>query len=958
VVDVESRTPAARAAERQISAVVVRAVLGYVERTLGEAAVDAVVDASGVGASAAELTDPQRWATRDEIVALATAAAAACRDGDFGRRIGEQIVRNHIVEGVAAFIARSGTIAAAIPGLANSGTKMALSRRLDVVELEQGRAVIEARFADPADAHPIICGILPGYYPALPALFETSGAVVESTCQCRGDDACRYEITWDPEPSEATDASAIVGVEDLGLADVLIERFEQLQETASELAAAEDVPTVLARIMQRAAVAVQAPKYLLAVRTAPGEDLLIQQEGWADDVAREVALRMERGEVRPNELVVPVASAGRQYGLLAAVFVERTEVTAIERRLFAAYARPAASALEAAASLEAARRDRDTATALLELARALGEVTTQEEVVETLRDVVPRVVGADHSWIWLWDPEAERLDLAATSATTPSAAPSSLDGSLVPELRDATASPRPMVMYAADETEPPIIRRYLEAAGVVWASVVPVAARGDFLGFISAGFGRGSGVEHDADLVRRLQGIAGQAAAALDNARLLDHIRSQALRDPMTGLPNRPLIEDRANQALRVAARNGGQIGLLFVDLDRFKIVNDTLGHASGDRLICDVASRLAGCLRGSDTLARLGGDEFVVLLPSTSGVSEATAAAGRIVDALREPFDFDGRRLFISCSIGVAVSGHHGETYGELLQHADAAMYEAKAQGRNTYEIRAARTSRGTSQLDLEAQLHLAVDRDELALLYQPQIDFQTMRVVGVEALLRWDHPELGRLGPDAFLPLAEESGTIVELDRWVRETAIAQAAQWARSGHPIRMAVNVSTRDLRRAALCGEIVRLLDGASLPPELLELEITDRVVMSDEALPALLHDFHEIGVRLAIDDFGTGTSVLGRLQRCPVDVLKIDKGFVQTITPATPDAPVVTALLSLAKTLELEVVAEGVETAFQAGMLRRHGCDLAQGYFFSPPAPPEAVEALFAGVPGATPVPG
>jgi EAL domain-containing protein (putative c-di-GMP-specific phosphodiesterase class I) len=293
-----------------------------------------------------------------------------------------------------------------------------------------------------------------------------------------------------------------------------------------------------------------------------------------------------------------------------------------------------------------------------------------------------------------------------------------------------------------------------------------------------------------------------------------------------------------------------------------------------------------------------------------------------------------------------VAVSPHHGTTYSELLQHADAAMYEAKDQGRNTVEIRASRPTTGRNQLDLETDLHRAAERDELVVLYQPQIDFRTMKIVSVESLLRWDHHELGRLAPDAFLPMAEESGLIVELDRWVRDQAAAQAVRWRDAGTPLRVAVNISTRDLRRPTLCAEVGDLLRTYGLEPHLFELEITDRVVMSEEALPAILQDFHDLGVRLAIDDFGTGTSVLGRLQRCPVDVLKIDKGFVQTITASAPDAPVVSALMTLAQRLGMEVVAEGVETAFQGGLLRRLGCHLAQGYFFSPPIDVAALDAL------------
>jgi diguanylate cyclase (GGDEF)-like protein len=929
--------------EREISAAIAAAILGYVERVLGDDGPGRVLAAAGMAADDVDPGDPLRWMSWEETVALADAAAGQCHDPDIGRRVGEEMVRQNVSSGVVSFIRSAGSIAAALPNLANAGSKMAASRRLRVVEVDDVSATLEAEFLDPADAHRFFCGIVLGYYSSLPSMFGTQGAAVEVACQCEGAPACRFRLVWDGEP-----AGGWIDGDDLGRTEVLLERFEQLQDTATDLAAAEDVTTVLSRIVHRAAVAVQAPRYLLAVRPTDGADVRVYQDGWAPDDVEAVTARMERGEVAANELVVPVESGDTHYGILAAAYAEGTEVNEVEHRLLASYARHAAAALRAAAALESARQDRDTASALLGLAHALSEVTSQEDLVTRLAEVVPAVVGADHSWIWMWDDNGKRLELAATSASMPIG--TALEGGAIPGLAEMAADPRPMMLQTANEAEP--VRRHMEAAGVSWGAVVPIAARGTFLGVIAAGFVLArDGEDENGSLVERLRGLASQAAAAIDNARLLDHIRDQALSDPLTGLPNRPLIEDRSNQALRNAARTGRHAGVLFIDLDRFKIVNDTLGHAAGDRLVCLVAERLAGCLRASDTLARLGGDEFVVLLPDLADVPEATAAAQRVVDAMQDPFDFDGRSLYISCSIGVAVSGHHGDTYAELLQHADAAMYEAKAQGRNTFEVRPARPmalgygmrAGGPSQLDLETQLHRAEDRGELVLMYQPQVDFATMRIVAVEALLRWEHPTLGRLGPDAFLPVAEESGVIVGLDRWVRETAFAQAAEWAAIGHPLRMAVNVSTRDLRRPALCDEIEALLASSGLPASSVELEITDRVVMSEDALPQLLRSFSEIGVRLAIDDFGTGTSVIARLQRCPIDVLKIDKSFVQTITPAAPDAPVVSALLQLARSLRLEVVAEGVETAFQAGFLRRAGCSLAQGYFFSPPVPADTV---------------
>lgn len=942
---------------REMAPTLVRVLLRYVERNLGSAAAERVVRRAGLGELEALRADVDgtRWFSRDEVLALAQAGARICQDDDFGRRIGEELVRSNIVDGMLPMLRSSGSVEAALPGFLNAGAKMAMTRRMKLVEASPGNAVIEAAFDPASDAHPFFCGVVNGFYSAMPWIYGACGSIVEISCQCRGDAQCTYLLAWDGEPTSAADGDdavrAIVGSDSVGAADPLLRRFEQLQDMAAALATAEDISTALELVADLSALVVSAPRHVLAVRTSKTDELRVHQQGWADsDEAVAVAHRLDRGEVLPNEIAVPVASDKGHYGVLSAIYSPGSTAGDVERRLLASYAKHAASAIEAAAALESARRDRDTARALLSLSRALGLVTTQAEVIDTLAEILPAVLDSDHVWLWMWNASAARLELAATSFDLPDAdLPTILEAAELPGIQRLALRPEPAFLDVGTERAP--IDRHLVATGTQWGAVVPIQARGDFLGVIVAGYREMLEASDRDDLVDRMEGLAGQAASALDNARLLDRVRDQALRDPMTGLPNRPLIEDRATHALRSAARDGSSVGLLFIDLDRFKIVNDTLGHSAGDRLICRVAERLAESLRGADTLARLGGDEFVVLLPNIDSVETATGVANRIVEGLRAPFDFDGRKLFVSCSVGVAVSGEHGETYGDLLQHADSAMYEAKAHGRNTYEVRAKRADpvdRRRTVLDLEADLHVAAERDELTLLYQPQIDFRTMQIVAVEALLRWDHHELGRLGPDAFLPMAEESGLIVELDRWVRETAVAQAVRWVEQGTPLRVAVNISTRDLHRPTLRDEIGELLLRSGLEPHLLELEITDRVVMSEERLPSLLADFRTLGVRLAIDDFGTGTSVLGRLQRCPVDVLKIDKGFVQTITAANPDAPVVAALMSLAHELGMEVVAEGVETAFQGGLLRRLGGHLAQGYFFSPPVDADAIDDLVA----------
>jgi diguanylate cyclase (GGDEF)-like protein len=472
-------------------------------------------------------------------------------------------------------------------------------------------------------------------------------------------------------------------------------------------------------------------------------------------------------------------------------------------------------------------------------------------------------------------------------------------------------------------------------------------ARGTLLGLIGAGFSHALGHEERTTVLERLIGVGDQAATALDNAHLVDHIRHQALHDALTGLPNRALVEDRFGHALEAARRSPHDLTLLFIDLDRFKNVNDTLGHRAGDEIIREVVRRLQGVTRSCDTLGRLGGDEFVVLITDTPSDADVAEIPERLLGSLREPFSIDGHQLFISCSIGVAVTSSRDACYETLVQWADAAMYEAKARGGNTFAVHAADpTATRRDLLELETALHLALPNEELTVEYQPQVDLRTMQIVSVEALVRWHHPTRGTIGPDDFIPVAEQSGLIVGIDRWVRRTALRQARSWQDLGlPPVRIALNLSTREIRNPSLADDLAAEIAAAGLDPAMVEIEVTERVVMAEEELPTILQALRAIGVRLAIDDFGTGTSVLSRLQRCPVNTLKIDKSFVQEITSVSANA-IVAALVQMARTLDLEIVAEGVETGVQATALQALGCHLAQGFFFSRPATPARIQQL------------
>ena len=447
-----------------------------------------------------------------------------------------------------------------------------------------------------------------------------------------------------------------------------------------------------------------------------------------------------------------------------------------------------------------------------------------------------------------------------------------------------------------------------------------------------------------------LEAIAALAATALDNAALVDQIRDEALHDPLTGLANQLLLTDRLALALEQSRRTLTVTAVLVLDLDRFKKVNDGLGHLAGNDVLRQVAQRLVRQSRAGDTVARLGGDEFVICAPGMRSADEASALAERLVGAFAAPFLIDVRELFVSASIGVAIHPRDGSNPEELLKHADTAMYGAKVRGRNTYQVHIAPASDGHDRLTLEAHLHRAIERNELTLAYQPQIDLATGAIVAVEALARWTDPELGPIGPDHFIPLAEDSGLIVALDTWVLRTACEQAQAWSESGlPPVRMAVNVSGRHFHHARLTESVASVLWQTELDPHRLELEVTESVAVDEEhANRLVLEELRALGVGVAMDDFGTGYSVLSRLRYFPLDRLKIDRAFVSELPGKAGDGAIVVAMIAMAHALGLEVVAEGVETTAQRDFLIQSGCDLGQGYLFARPLTAAAVALLLA----------
>jgi diguanylate cyclase (GGDEF)-like protein/PAS domain S-box-containing protein len=428
------------------------------------------------------------------------------------------------------------------------------------------------------------------------------------------------------------------------------------------------------------------------------------------------------------------------------------------------------------------------------------------------------------------------------------------------------------------------------------------------------------------------------------------HLRYLAERDHLTGLSNRRLLSDQLDQAIAQARRSKGRCGVLLLDLDRFKLINDSLGHDMGDRVLIQVADRLRAGRRGDDTAARVGGDEFAILLPQLTSAHDASAVADRVLAALAEPIHLDSRELIVTASIGVAVWPDDALDPHQLFGCADTAMYRAKAHGRNRVELGAIPADQSAStRLEMGVDLWYALRRGELRLMFQPIVDLRDGRVRAMEALVRWQHPRHGLLQPAAFLAVAEEAGLTKEVDQWVLAQACGQACRWSRGGGRIPVTVNVSAQRFRDAplTLAQDVGLVLERTTLPPELLVLEINERTVIDDpEPVAEQLRQLRKLGVGLALDDFGAGHTSLTHLRRLPIDTLKIDNDLVRGALDDTDDQRILSAVTMLAQILGMRVVAEGVERPDHVTMLRQAGCDRGQGYLFSAPLDAEAADAL------------
>ena len=898
--------------ERAVSVLAVNDVVAYLRAQVAPADLKRAIADAGLQDLVSDVGNGRDWFSYREFRRLLEMCSALLGGADKLRLVTEASLKTAVSVEFHQAIQSLGS-----PEAVYAGTPAMCANTMPILEVsgESGGDnswVMSVALPPEFEPFPELCALMSGYWAVAPAMFGHDLAeVVEETCQRKGAPACRFRARWHDEDAavrrqRATELNA----------HQLESRLTQLQDLVGTLARGDlSVGEVMQRIMVAAMRAIGANQCVIVLDADSTGPSRVLCEGVDQASAAAIAATLGRDDADVGEWhVVDIASAQRRYGRLAIVDANSQQFEDAPR-LVQTYTRLAASFLETQSALESSRRDARTANALLTLSTGLAELATPDEIAIRLARAVPGVTGCDRALVYL---------------------------------RDAPDS-APRLAASHGYSEPPEIDPRAPSVDAAATLIMPMSAEGQTIGWVHVDGDTVSVPTGPTTLRERLGALTAQGSTAISNALLLDQVRHQSLHDTLTGLANRALLLDRVEQALARSRRSRTPTAVLFIDLDGFKNVNDTLGHPAGDQLLRTVASRLLLAVRDADTVARIGGDEFVVLIDGSSMDAGAELVAERLLAVLAEAFDLGplaGGAVALSASIGVAIGEE--QSPGELLRDADIALYGAKAAGKNRYVVfEPAMQTAMQDRTMLETDLRDVLEANQLYLVYQPIFNLATKEITGVEALLRWQHPTRGTVQPDLFIPLLEESGLIVPVGAWVLREACEQGVRLQRLGHPLSVSVNVSARQIEAETLVDDIRQALESSGLDAAALIVEITETVLMRDvAAIVPRLNELRALGVRIAIDDFGTGYSSLAYLKQFPVDTLKIDRSFIHAMaTSIEPDA-IVRMLVQLGKALNLETLAEGIEDADQYSRLQAEECESGQGFLLARPLDVADLERL------------
>lgn len=930
--------------ERETAGITIRLIVEQVRRELGDAGVHQLLELAEEPRPLEVLESARTWHSFETRCRLFGAGAVLTGDPFFARRVGASILSSRSSALLRALMVRFGSPTALFRAVTIAAAKFDAACESRLQRLEHGHAVVELHTKEGYAPSTHDCQYTMGLLSQVPALFGLPPAsVVQLECQVEGAAHCTFEVRWDDRRAVRRRRRDRAEAGSHG-PDLVQLQLENLQEALGELLGVRDAGDVLTKVVDHAGAAVAAQKLLLAVRLGAGSPLEVCADGLEPEVARRLAASVVEGTTlaaaaagddQQSVLVADVRSPQRDYGKLvafsAAPFLDG------EHELLEAYARLAATTLDASIALRNAAERRQEAEVLGRFAARLIRVQDTTEIAESTVEATLDVVLTDRVIVFRHLEETGAMQACAQHGYEGDLSAMVVRPEDTPELTRALREPDVLRIYDRSVADP-FIRSTMEMLDIAWFAAVPIRSSERVFGMLTVAWPAGR--PKDAEVVRRLAAIADQAAGAWEKALLLEQINTQASMDALTGLANRRVFTEMLAGLL--SRREGPPLAVLFCDIDRFKAVNDALGHAAGDDLLVVAGRRLRHCVRSDDLVARLGGDEFTILLRDVSDEWSPEVFAAKVHQLMSGPIEIDGASIVVHLSIGATIAEPGTESVKDVLRKADTAMYVAKARGGDRLlmfedEMLVERSHR----LELEARLaEAANDAGQFPVLYQPQVEIGSGRVVGVEALVRWRHPLLGELAPAQFLALAEETGHMAQIDRHVLRTALADAAAWRAAGFELRVAVNFSARTLTSAGVAGDVAEALAASGLPAHLLEIELTESTAVAEpDVLRRILVSLNELGVSVAVDDVGTGYSSLALLHQLPAQRIKIDQSFVQRLTFDPASRSVVEAVLLLASRLGQTAVAEGVETEEQASELAVLGCGLAQGYLFAGPRP-------------------